>query len=184
LSELSSPRASVLGGNYADIFLMLLPNSKDDPCPPPSLCGKYQDADLFPRKVDVMSTRSYWLDLFTGTTWKEFLDAGGMVSGFRDSRWKTVQKMKPGDYLLCYLTGISRFIGILEVTSPAFRDQSPIWKDEDFPSRVRVKEVVSLTAETAVPVYELRDRLSFFKDVKSPIAWTGHFRGSADSMLG
>jgi hypothetical protein len=125
-----------------------------------------------------MSTRSYWLDLFTGTTWKEFLDAGGMVSGFRESRWKTVQKMKPCDYLLCYLTGISRFIGILEVTSPAFRDQRPIWKDEDFPCRVRVKRVVSLTPETAVPVYELRDRLSFFKDMKSPIAWTGRFRGS------
>jgi hypothetical protein len=36
-----------------------------------------------------MATRNYWLDLFTGTTWKEFLDAGGEVSGFRESRWKT-----------------------------------------------------------------------------------------------
>ena len=125
-----------------------------------------------------MTSRCYWLDLFTGTTWREFLDAGGKVSGFRESRWKTVQKMKPGDYLLCYLTGISRFIGFLEVTSPGFRDQSPIWKDEEFPCRVKVKPVVSLTPETSVPVYELRDQLSFFKDMKSPIAWTGHFRGS------
>lgn len=74
-----------------------------------------------PRGIYFMGSRTYWLDLFTWTTWKEFLDAGGMVSGFRESRWKTVQKMKPGDYLLSYLTGISRFIGILEVTSPAFR---------------------------------------------------------------
>lgn len=50
-----------------------------------------------------MQDRNYWLDLFTGTTWQEFLDAGGKVSGFRESRWKSVQKMKPGDYLLCYL---------------------------------------------------------------------------------
>jgi predicted RNA-binding protein len=125
-----------------------------------------------------MSNRNYWLDLFTWTTWQEFLDAGGTVSGFRESRWKTVQKMKPGDYLLCYLTGISRFIGILEVTSAPYRDQSPIWKDEDFPSRIKVKPVITLTAETSVPVYELRDRLSFFQDMKSSIAWTGHFRGS------
>jgi hypothetical protein len=27
--------------------------------------------------------RTYWLDLFTGTTWEEFLAAGGEVSGFR-----------------------------------------------------------------------------------------------------
>jgi hypothetical protein len=52
-----------------------------------------------------MTKRSYWLDLFTGVTWNEFKAAGGKVSGFRESRWTTVQKIKPGDYLLCYLTG-------------------------------------------------------------------------------
>jgi hypothetical protein len=26
--------------------------------------------------------RSYWLDLFTGSTGQEFIDAGGAVSGF------------------------------------------------------------------------------------------------------
>lgn len=89
-----------------------------------------------------------------------------------------MQKIKIGDYLLCYLTGISRFIAILEATSEPFKDSSPIWKDEDFPSRVRVKTVVVLAPETAVPVTELRDRLSAFTNMKSPIAWTGHFRGS------
>jgi hypothetical protein len=51
-----------------------------------------------------MASRNYWLDLFTGTTWQEFLDAGATVSGFRESRWSTVQKIRKGDYLLCYLT--------------------------------------------------------------------------------
>jgi hypothetical protein len=125
-----------------------------------------------------MSARNYWLDLFTWTTWKEFLHAGGKVSGFRESRWKAVQKIRPGDYLLCYLTGVSRFIGLLEVTSSPFKDSSPIWKDEDFSSRIKVKSIVSLSPETAIPVYELKNRLSFFQDMKSPIAWTGHFRGS------
>jgi hypothetical protein len=69
--------------------------------------------------------RTYWLDLFTGSTWQEFLDAGGKVSGFRERRWRTVQQPKPGDYLLCYLTGISRWIGLLEVTSAPFRDATP-----------------------------------------------------------
>jgi prepilin-type N-terminal cleavage/methylation domain-containing protein len=30
-----------------------------------------------------LSTLAYWLDLFTGTTWKEFHDAGAVVLGFR-----------------------------------------------------------------------------------------------------
>ena len=131
-----------------------------------------------------MTTRTYWLDLFTGTTWKEFIDSGGKVSGFRESRWKTVQKMKPGDYMLCYLTGISRFIGILEVTSAPYRDESPLWKDEVFPSRVKVKPVIKLTPETAVPVFELKGRLSCFREMKSPNAWTGHFRGSPAKWSG
>lgn len=125
-----------------------------------------------------MSNRNYWLDLFTGTTWEEFIKAGGNISGFRKSRWKTVQKIKPGDYLLCYLTGVSRFIGILEVISKPFQDETPIWKDEIFPSRFKVKPIVALTPETAIPVIELKDRLSFFENLTSPHAWTGQFRGS------
>lgn len=125
-----------------------------------------------------MASRNYWLDLFTGATWQEFLDAGADVSGFRDTRWSTVMQIKPGDYLLCYLTGVSRFIGVLEVTAPPFRDQTQIWEDEDFPCRLRVRSVAALTPETAIPVHDLSDRLSMFQDMKSPIAWTGRFRGS------
>lgn len=125
-----------------------------------------------------MGKPTYWLDLFTGTTWQEFLDAGAKVSGFRDRRWKTVQSIKPGDFLLCYLTGVSRFIGLLEVVSDPFRDESKVWKDESFPCRVRVRPSIALTPETAVPVQELREQLSIFLELKSPNAWTGHFRGS------
>jgi hypothetical protein len=125
-----------------------------------------------------VKSRTYWLDLFTGTTWAEFKEAGAKISGFRESRWKTVQKIRPGDYLLCYLTGISRFISVLEVTAEPFHDDTPIWKDEVFPARLHVKPVVELTPETAVPIQALRDVLSIFKELGSPNAWTGHLRGS------
>jgi len=123
--------------------------------------------------------RNYWLDLFTGVTWEEFQKAGSSISGFRESRWKTVQKIAKGDYFLCYLTGVSRFIGILEVTSTPFkRFERDIWQDEDFPCRFNVKPIVELTPETAIPVFELRDQLSCFENLTNPHAWTGHFRGS------
>jgi len=125
-----------------------------------------------------MENRNYWLDLFTGTTWEEFRSAGSKTSGFRESRWKSAQQIKPGDYLLCYLTGVSRFIGLLEVLSPAFKDKSPIWKDEDFPCRLKVQPLIELTPETAVPVHSLKDVLSCFKISESPYAWTGRFRSS------
>ncbi len=125
-----------------------------------------------------MSDRNYWLNLFTGSTWREFLDAGGDTSGFREKRWRMVQQIKVGDYLLCYLTGISRFVGILEVIKPAFKDSSPIWEGEDFPSRLGVKIHTALTPETAVPVRELSDKISFLNEMDTSRAWTGRFRGS------
>jgi hypothetical protein len=125
-----------------------------------------------------MSSRNYWLDLFTWSTWQEFLEAGANVSGFRESRWSTVRQIKPGDYLLCYMTGISRWIGILEVVSEPFKDNTPIWKEDVFPCRIRVKQLIGLTPETAVPIFELRDQLSMFENVTSPNAWTGSLRGS------
>jgi len=122
--------------------------------------------------------RSYWLDLFTGKTWREFLAAGSQVSGFRESQWKPVQRIQVGDYLLCYLTGISRWIGILEVTGGAFKDRTKIWEDEEFPCRVRVKPLVILTPDIAVPIHSMRGELTIFRGGKSKIYWTGFLRGS------
>ena len=125
-----------------------------------------------------MAFRDYYLAHFTVTTWLEFVGAGAAVLGFRERRWKTVADMKPGDYFICYLTRVSRFIGLLEATSEPFRDHSPIWKDESFPSRIEVQIVVGLTPETSVPISQLRDSLTMFQDLRKPNAWTIQFRRS------
>lgn len=121
---------------------------------------------------------SYWLDLFTHQTWTEFLAAGANVSGFRESRWKTLQSMRAGDILLCYLTGVGRWVGYLEVTGPAFQDTTPIWQVSEFPARIPVNLIRKLDPLHAVPIIEMRDRLSIFQNLKSPHAWTGRLRGS------
>jgi hypothetical protein len=41
----------------------------------------------------VVESRTYWLGLVSGTTWQEFLDTGGTVTGFGENRWKIVQQM-------------------------------------------------------------------------------------------
>jgi hypothetical protein len=92
-----------------------------------------------------------------------------------------VQKLQKGDCLLCYLTGVSRWVGALEVTSKPFKDTAPIWKDDEFPCRVKVKPIVELDVETAVPVKDLSNVLSAFKSNQADthsLAWTGKFRGS------
>src|SRR5215207_1339738 len=120
---------------------------------------------------------SYWLDLFTFETWTEFLAAGGKVSGFREQRWKTVQTMRPGDILLCYLTGVSRWVGLLEATGLPFKDSTPIWNRAEFSARIPVRVLARLDPLHGVPVIEMQ-HLSVFQNLKSPHAWTGHFRSS------
>jgi predicted RNA-binding protein len=107
-----------------------------------------------------MTHPNYWIDLFTGTTWREFLDAGAKVSGFREKQWKTVQKINRGDYLLCYLVRIKRFVGILQVISEPFKDNTPIWQEDPFAARVRVATVTMLTPETAVPIVDMKNHVS------------------------
>ena len=122
--------------------------------------------------------RNYWLDLFTWkTSWQEFLEAGEMFLDL-ENRWTTVQKIKAGDYLLCYLTGISRWIGVLEVTSEPYKDDTPIWEYDTFPCRMKVKIIDELEPETAVPVLDLKNKLSLFQNLKNPNSWGMLFRGS------
>lgn len=120
----------------------------------------------------------YWLDLFTVETWDEFVRSSGNVTGFRDGRWSTVRRINIGDFLLCYLTQISRWVGVLEVTSEPFKDDTPIWTSDVFPSRLRVRILHKLTPDTGIPVRQLQDELSIFQNMSGPHAWTGHFRGS------
>jgi predicted RNA-binding protein len=123
--------------------------------------------------------RKYWLDLFTGKTWEEFHKSGGNVSGFKERRRNIAKKIRQGDYLICYLTGLSRFIGVLEVLSDSYFDaETRIWEDQLFPVRFKVKVIYALNAKTAIPVHDLKDKLSIFRDLKTPRAWSGFFRGS------
>lgn len=104
-----------------------------------------------PERNDGKST--YWLQVFSVKTWQEFLDAGGNVTGFREKNWKTVQRMKPGDLLLCYLTKLSQWVAVLRVRSEPYLDTSTvIFQDEPFPCRVPVEIRKRLTIERAIPI--------------------------------
>lgn len=110
---------------------------------------------------DTIRAMNYWLDLFTGTTWNEFRNSGACVSGFSNRMRLSVQKIRPGDVLLCYLTGVMRWVGALEVLGPS-TETKRIWKDAEFPARVAVKPLVLLSPENGVPMDQLEGRATFF----------------------
>lgn len=110
----------------------------------------------------------YWLSLFNATTWQEFLNAGAAVMGFPETRQTTVHRIKPGDYLLAYLAGVSRWIAVLEVTSEPYDDLNRIWQQALFPCRVNVKLVANVAPETGIPALSLSKDLRMFDDMKMP----------------
>jgi hypothetical protein len=115
---------------------------------------------------------TYWINLFTGTTWDEFRKAGGRISGFRARMRAISKRVNPGDIFLCYLTGVMRWVGALEVIKPS-QDRSRIWNDDEFPVRFEVRPLVLLEPEHGVPMQELQGRVDFFKGPQD----AGKFRG-------
>ena len=124
---------------------------------------------------------SYWLNLFTGTTWDEFQQAGATVSGFRHRMRNTVAQIQPGDILLCYMTGVMRWVGALEVVG-ACNDTRVIWSVADFPARLEVKPLVMLEAEAGVPMDELEGNVEFFKGPQDRGKFKGFVRRSPNLL--
>ena len=112
------------------------------------------------------------MDLFTGTTWEEFQKSGASVSGFSHRMRKTVQSIQPGDILLCYLTGVMRWVGALEVIGQS-KNINRIWKDAEFPSRLDVKPLILLNPANGIPMNELKGKVRFYQTQ----ADSGKFKG-------
>ena len=58
---------------------------------------------------------AYFLDLFSPETYEAFGRSGKTVSGFRVRHRSAATRIHPGDKLVCYLTRLSRWAGVLEL---------------------------------------------------------------------
>lgn len=126
---------------------------------------------------------AYYIDLFSPDTFQAFTNSDKNVSGFRERQKGIAAGVKPGDKLICYVTKLSRWIGVLEVTSNYFIDDKPIFTAtaDPFVVRFNVKSNVWLPLDKSIPVDEdiCWNNLSFTKKLpKKSTAWTGMVRGS------
>jgi hypothetical protein len=108
---------------------------------------------------------NYWLDLFTGTTWNEFRDAGASTSGFNERMRNQVAKIKEGDIFLCYVTGVMRWVGALKFLGTS-KNKASIWKDAAYPIRLQVEPLIMLDPEYGVPMTNLEGRVAFYEGVE------------------
>ncbi len=130
---------------------------------------------------------AYFLDLFSPETYEAFKRSSREVSGFRLRHKAIAGRIKVGDKLVCYMTKLSRWFGVLEVLSGPYIDETPIFYPEadPFVVRFKVKTSVLLDVDESIPIHEdpIWNTLSFTKGLdKKSTAWTGIVRGSLVQM--
>ena len=129
---------------------------------------------------------AYFLNLFSPETHARFSESDRSISGFRARNRNAAAKIRPGDLLVCYLTRVSRWVGLFRVKSTAFEDSRPIFADSDpFIVRFKIDPEVWLAPENGVPIHDdaVWKKLSITRDhsKKSP-RWTGFFRTSLNQF--
>jgi hypothetical protein len=130
---------------------------------------------------------AYYLDLFSPETYEAFSRSNRTISGFRLRQSKTASRIHPGDKLICYMTKLSRWVGLLEVESPAFEDDTSLFipDNDPFVIRFQVKPLVWLDKERAIPIRDdvVWNTLSFTKGHnKNSSVWTGRVRSSLTTI--
>jgi len=130
---------------------------------------------------------AYYLNLFSPETYEAFSNSDRDISGFRSRQELIAKRIKEGDKLICYITKLSRFIGILEVKSEYYIDNTPIFhKSQDpFIVRFKVKTTIWLPKELAIPIKEpnIWTNLTFTKEHNiNSTSWTGKIRNSLNQL--
>ena len=99
---------------------------------------------------------AYYIDLFSPETYETFSKSNRDVSGFRPRQESAASRIKVGDKLICYMVKLSRWIGILEVTSTYYKDNSPLFYDSNDPYVVRfkVRPIAWLPKEKSIPIHD------------------------------
>ena len=87
---------------------------------------------------------AYYTDLFSPETYSAFTASDRSISGFRMRQQGIAVTVKPGDKLICYMTKLSRWVGMLEVISNYYLDDTPIFPPtaDPFPVRFRVRPLI------------------------------------------
>jgi len=104
------------------------------------------------------------------------------VQGMKSRHRKKAMNMAPGDALIYYLTGVAAFAAAAEIASAYFEDRSRIWSapgkpDEEYPWRVRLRNVIVPSERGRVAAVDLKERLAYVRKWPDP-HWKLAFQGN------
>src|SRR3954462_9111358 len=104
------------------------------------------------------SSPNHWIIVGSIDNFVKTKEHGFTVQGLKSRHRKKAERMKPGDKIVYYLTGLKAFGAIVTITSPYFESHEPIWESsdpkkaaEDYPFRVEIAHEIVLPVADAIP---------------------------------
>lgn len=124
---------------------------------------------------------TYFVDIFSVDTYEHFSGTSKTIAGFHPNRRAWIAKIKPGDKILCYLKGLSCWVGLLEVTGPMSEAQAGNEPFSEYSLQFPVLPRIWLQRGSLLPIKrpDVWTALSFTQDVAPGAGgWNGGLRSS------
>lgn len=131
---------------------------------------------------------TYWIIVGSPSNFERTASLNFTIQGIKSRHRKKAERMKPGDKIVYYLTGIKAFGGVASVTSTFFESHDRIWASgdpkkatEDYPYRVRIEPDLVLPPNAFVEAEPVARRMAYV--AKWPAAnWTLAFQGNVHEI--
>ncbi|RBL93052.1 hypothetical protein DF182_10915 [Chitinophaga flava] len=126
---------------------------------------------------------AYYINLFSPATYEAFSNSDKSLSGFMENKRSIAKNLGPGDKLICYVTKLSRWIGVMEINSLLFENDKPIYLpvNDPYTLRFKINPAVWLPFEQGIPITDDRsfNHLSFTSTLPAGSnTWTVHLRSN------
>lgn len=115
-----------------------------------------------------------WMASVTPDSWHRLTEDGLLYTLLTARYARQADLMRPGNRMLFYVTGVSRFAGFADVVGRK-QNKNTVWPLGVFPFRIPLKPRRILDEVDGVDVKQLIPSLSF---IRKPSAWAHYFRGT------
>lgn len=127
---------------------------------------------------------AHWIIVGSPDNFRRMAALGFTLQGIKSRHRKKVERMRPGDKFVYYLTGLKAFGAIATVEAPYFESHEPIWTSADpkraaegYPFRVPISPDLVLPEDAPLPAEPVARRMAHV--AKWPAAnWTLAFQGN------
>ena len=135
-----------------------------------------------------METPTYWIIVGSPDNFAKTKELGFTIQGIKSRHRKKAERMRPGDKIIYYLTGLKAFAGIATITSGYFEDHERIWssgdpkkESEDYPFRVNIKPDLVPEPDAYVPAEPIARQMVYA--TRWPAEnWTLAFQGNVHEI--